>query len=257
MSKACSAKNICAHISDIDLHLSIIVVYILLGSCLSAGVDPSLQIDNRIQVSSQAVLPGSKHNKSRAANARDERFRSGNHTGVHTTWEFLKPCSLLLCCCWSVCVLRFAHRSRPCSFGKVQREEDANALQETICVSSVFCWGMHPARWDLWTHCTARAEFMYLGHTWPGCKRIMGCLNVFSSALERRMLTLCCVQWSKTMTKTFATGKKCAVWWMCPFFVTLKVSVLSILLPGRSSYELHNGCIIRFFYVSQTFHQLL
>uniref|UniRef100_A0A7N8WSL5 Disco-interacting protein 2 homolog A n=1 Tax=Mastacembelus armatus TaxID=205130 RepID=A0A7N8WSL5_9TELE len=44
------------------------------------GVDPSLQIDNRIQGSSQAVLPGSKHNKSRAPNTRDERFRSDLHT---------------------------------------------------------------------------------------------------------------------------------------------------------------------------------
>ncbi|XP_038149274.1 disco-interacting protein 2 homolog A isoform X1 [Cyprinodon tularosa] len=44
------------------------------------GVDPSLQIDNRIQASSQAVLPVSKHNKSRAGNARDERFRSDLHT---------------------------------------------------------------------------------------------------------------------------------------------------------------------------------
>ncbi|XP_015822172.2 disco-interacting protein 2 homolog A isoform X9 [Nothobranchius furzeri] len=44
------------------------------------GVDPSLQIDNRIQTSSQAVLPVSKHNKSRANNARDERFRSDLHT---------------------------------------------------------------------------------------------------------------------------------------------------------------------------------
>uniref|UniRef100_A0A3B4UYK9 Disco interacting A n=1 Tax=Seriola dumerili TaxID=41447 RepID=A0A3B4UYK9_SERDU len=42
------------------------------------GVDPSLQIDNRIQA--QAVLPGSKHNKSRVANTRDERFRSDLHT---------------------------------------------------------------------------------------------------------------------------------------------------------------------------------
>ncbi|XP_054887321.1 disco-interacting protein 2 homolog A isoform X11 [Poeciliopsis prolifica] len=44
------------------------------------GVDPSLQIDNRIQASSQVVLPVSKHNKSRAGNARDERFRSDLHT---------------------------------------------------------------------------------------------------------------------------------------------------------------------------------
>uniref|UniRef100_A0A673CEC4 Disco-interacting protein 2 homolog A n=1 Tax=Sphaeramia orbicularis TaxID=375764 RepID=A0A673CEC4_9TELE len=44
------------------------------------GVDPSLQIDNRIQASSQVVLPGTKHNKSRAANTRDERFRSDLHT---------------------------------------------------------------------------------------------------------------------------------------------------------------------------------
>lgn len=50
----------------------------LFGSRPCAGVDPSLQIDNRIQGSSQAVLPSSKHNKSRAANTRDERFRSGN-----------------------------------------------------------------------------------------------------------------------------------------------------------------------------------
>uniref|UniRef100_A0A674MTF3 Disco interacting A n=1 Tax=Takifugu rubripes TaxID=31033 RepID=A0A674MTF3_TAKRU len=44
------------------------------------GVDPSLQIDNRIQASSQALLPGAKHNKSRAGNTRDERFRSDLHT---------------------------------------------------------------------------------------------------------------------------------------------------------------------------------
>ncbi|KAF3843036.1 hypothetical protein F7725_001885 [Dissostichus mawsoni] len=44
------------------------------------GVDPSLQIDNRIQASSQAVLSGSKHHKSRTANTRDERFRSDLHT---------------------------------------------------------------------------------------------------------------------------------------------------------------------------------
>uniref|UniRef100_A0A8C3AXR0 Disco interacting A n=1 Tax=Cyclopterus lumpus TaxID=8103 RepID=A0A8C3AXR0_CYCLU len=47
---------------------------------VSLGVDPSLQIDNRIQASSQSVLPGSKHNRSRAANTRDERFRSDLHT---------------------------------------------------------------------------------------------------------------------------------------------------------------------------------
>ncbi|XP_028992170.1 disco-interacting protein 2 homolog A isoform X5 [Betta splendens] len=44
------------------------------------GVDPSLQIDNRIQTSSQALPQGSKHNKARAANTRDERFRSDLHT---------------------------------------------------------------------------------------------------------------------------------------------------------------------------------
>uniref|UniRef100_A0AAX7UHN5 DMAP1-binding domain-containing protein n=1 Tax=Astatotilapia calliptera TaxID=8154 RepID=A0AAX7UHN5_ASTCA len=44
------------------------------------GVDPSLQIDNRIQASSQVALQGSKSNKSRAANTRDERFRSDLHT---------------------------------------------------------------------------------------------------------------------------------------------------------------------------------
>ncbi|XP_061648427.1 disco-interacting protein 2 homolog A isoform X8 [Phyllopteryx taeniolatus] len=44
------------------------------------GVDPSLQIDSRIQPSSQAVLSASKQNKSRAANTRDERFRSDLHT---------------------------------------------------------------------------------------------------------------------------------------------------------------------------------
>lgn len=54
----------------------------ILGSFF-AGVDPSLQIDN-IQASSQALLPGAKHNKSRAGNSRDERFRSGNHVYMHT-----------------------------------------------------------------------------------------------------------------------------------------------------------------------------
>ncbi|KAG7265280.1 hypothetical protein CRUP_008185, partial [Coryphaenoides rupestris] len=48
-------------------------------------VDPSLQADHRIQVSVQAALPGSKHLKSRAANARDERFRSGKtRNDLHT-----------------------------------------------------------------------------------------------------------------------------------------------------------------------------
>lgn len=121
----------------------------LLWTCFPTGVDPSLQIDNRIQASSQAVLPGSKHNKSRAANTRDERFRSGNHVSILP--ESFKCLLLFLCCSLTVlmCSLRFAHRSRPSSFGKVQGKEDANALQETICVSSIFCWGMHPARWDL------------------------------------------------------------------------------------------------------------
>lgn len=57
-------------------------VLFLLLSCLCAGVDPSLQIDNRIQASSQAVPPGSRHNKTRAANTRDERFRSGNLVSI-------------------------------------------------------------------------------------------------------------------------------------------------------------------------------
>uniref|UniRef100_A0A674A2X0 Disco interacting A n=1 Tax=Salmo trutta TaxID=8032 RepID=A0A674A2X0_SALTR len=48
------------------------------------GVEPSLQKDNRIQSLSQAAPPGSKHNKSRATNTRDERFRSDLHTeAVH------------------------------------------------------------------------------------------------------------------------------------------------------------------------------
>ncbi|XP_066542370.1 disco-interacting protein 2 homolog A isoform X1 [Hoplias malabaricus] len=44
------------------------------------GVDPSLQVDHRIQASSQVAPPTSKHNKPRAANSRDERFRSDLHT---------------------------------------------------------------------------------------------------------------------------------------------------------------------------------
>uniref|UniRef100_A0A8C9VEH9 Disco interacting A n=1 Tax=Scleropages formosus TaxID=113540 RepID=A0A8C9VEH9_SCLFO len=44
------------------------------------GVDPSLQIENRIQTSSQAGLASSKQNKSRPNNSRDERFRSDLHT---------------------------------------------------------------------------------------------------------------------------------------------------------------------------------
>ncbi|XP_051998324.1 disco-interacting protein 2 homolog A-like isoform X1 [Xyrauchen texanus] len=43
------------------------------------GVDPSLQIEHRIQTS-HVVPPGSKQNKSRAAASRDERFRSDLHT---------------------------------------------------------------------------------------------------------------------------------------------------------------------------------
>ncbi|XP_073702461.1 disco-interacting protein 2 homolog A isoform X2 [Garra rufa] len=44
------------------------------------GVDPSLQIEHRIQTSSQVAHPGSKPNKPRVANSRDERFRSDLHT---------------------------------------------------------------------------------------------------------------------------------------------------------------------------------
>uniref|UniRef100_A0A671R5A8 Disco-interacting protein 2 homolog A-like n=1 Tax=Sinocyclocheilus anshuiensis TaxID=1608454 RepID=A0A671R5A8_9TELE len=44
------------------------------------GVDPSLQIEHRIQTSSQVAPPGSKQNKPRVANSRDERFRSDLHT---------------------------------------------------------------------------------------------------------------------------------------------------------------------------------
>uniref|UniRef100_A0A8C9TMT2 Disco interacting A n=1 Tax=Scleropages formosus TaxID=113540 RepID=A0A8C9TMT2_SCLFO len=50
-----------------------------LPTCL-LGVDPSLQIENRIQTSSQAGLASSKQNKSRPNNSRDERFRSDLHT---------------------------------------------------------------------------------------------------------------------------------------------------------------------------------
>ncbi|XP_058247389.1 disco-interacting protein 2 homolog A isoform X3 [Hemibagrus wyckioides] len=44
------------------------------------GVDPSLQTEPRISASSQAAPLTSKHNKPRAANSRDERFRSDLHT---------------------------------------------------------------------------------------------------------------------------------------------------------------------------------
>lgn len=45
--------------------------------CVSrAGVDPSLQIDNRVQ-STPAAPAASKQHKTRATNSRDERFRSG------------------------------------------------------------------------------------------------------------------------------------------------------------------------------------
>ncbi|XP_026128383.1 disco-interacting protein 2 homolog A isoform X4 [Carassius auratus] len=44
------------------------------------GVDPSLQIEHRIQTSSQVAPPGSKQNKPRVANSRDECFRSDLHT---------------------------------------------------------------------------------------------------------------------------------------------------------------------------------
>ncbi|RXM98401.1 Disco-interacting protein 2-like A, partial [Acipenser ruthenus] len=44
------------------------------------GVDPSLQIENRIQGSSQPAPAVSKQQKSRSSNSRDERFRSDVHT---------------------------------------------------------------------------------------------------------------------------------------------------------------------------------
>jgi len=40
-------------------------------------VDPSLQAENRVPGSSQAVAAVSKQQKSRSTNSRDERFRSG------------------------------------------------------------------------------------------------------------------------------------------------------------------------------------
>uniref|UniRef100_A0A673H7F2 Disco-interacting protein 2 homolog A-like n=1 Tax=Sinocyclocheilus rhinocerous TaxID=307959 RepID=A0A673H7F2_9TELE len=46
------------------------------------GVDPSLQIEHRIQTSSQVAPPGSKQNKPRVANSRDERFRSGRNMSL-------------------------------------------------------------------------------------------------------------------------------------------------------------------------------
>lgn len=51
-------------------------------SLLCAGVDPSLQIDHRIHASSQVAPPGSKQNKPRVANSRDERFRSGRNISL-------------------------------------------------------------------------------------------------------------------------------------------------------------------------------
>uniref|UniRef100_A0A8C1H8Y1 Disco-interacting protein 2 homolog A n=1 Tax=Cyprinus carpio carpio TaxID=630221 RepID=A0A8C1H8Y1_CYPCA len=53
---------------------------IIFWSVLCTGVDPSLQIEHRIQTSSQVAPPGSKQNKPRVANSRDERFRSDLHT---------------------------------------------------------------------------------------------------------------------------------------------------------------------------------
>uniref|UniRef100_A0A8C1SZ03 Disco-interacting protein 2 homolog A n=1 Tax=Cyprinus carpio TaxID=7962 RepID=A0A8C1SZ03_CYPCA len=53
---------------------------IIFWPVLCAGVDPSLQIEHRIQTSSQVAPPGSKQNKPRAANSRDECFRSDLHT---------------------------------------------------------------------------------------------------------------------------------------------------------------------------------
>ncbi|MGH0145250.1 UNVERIFIED_CONTAM: hypothetical protein FKN15_004918 [Acipenser sinensis] len=44
------------------------------------GVDPSLQIENRIQGSSQPAPAVNKQQKSRSSNSRDERFRSDVHT---------------------------------------------------------------------------------------------------------------------------------------------------------------------------------
>ncbi|XP_015214746.1 disco-interacting protein 2 homolog A isoform X1 [Lepisosteus oculatus] len=44
------------------------------------GVDPSLQIENRVQVSTQPLPAVSKQHKSRSNNSRDERFRSDVHT---------------------------------------------------------------------------------------------------------------------------------------------------------------------------------
>uniref|UniRef100_A0A8D3CE59 DMAP1-binding domain-containing protein n=1 Tax=Scophthalmus maximus TaxID=52904 RepID=A0A8D3CE59_SCOMX len=63
----CTAQNMC---------------YLFSGCLLASGNKGPVDIcqDRTKEASTQAVLPGSKHNKSRAANTRDERFRSDLHT---------------------------------------------------------------------------------------------------------------------------------------------------------------------------------
>uniref|UniRef100_A0A8C2CJL9 Disco-interacting protein 2 homolog A n=1 Tax=Cyprinus carpio TaxID=7962 RepID=A0A8C2CJL9_CYPCA len=66
--------------SSMEIEVMHLTEMIIFWPVLCAGVDPSLQIEHRIQTSSQVAPPGSKQNKPRAANSRDECFRSDLHT---------------------------------------------------------------------------------------------------------------------------------------------------------------------------------
>uniref|UniRef100_A0A8C2H1L8 Disco-interacting protein 2 homolog A n=2 Tax=Cyprinus carpio TaxID=7962 RepID=A0A8C2H1L8_CYPCA len=72
--------SLMSKMSSMEIEVMHLTEMIIFWPVLCAGVDPSLQIEHRIQTSSQVAPPGSKQNKPRAANSRDECFRSDLHT---------------------------------------------------------------------------------------------------------------------------------------------------------------------------------
>lgn len=143
-----------------------------------------------------------------------------------------------------MCSLRFAHRSRPSSFGEVQREEDANAFQETICVSSVFCRGMHPARWDCSLILCIHSTYLCSHQVVQMC-RSEGCWH-------------CCAQWSKKMLPHIRCWKEMHSLMNVSILCNYKGLLSQHCVPRQTfPHELHNGTVIRFLTWSWTFRLLL
>lgn len=173
--------------------------YKLSFSCfclVPAGVDPSLQIDNRIQASSQALLPGSKHNKSRAANTRDERFRSGNHVPMLPE-SFKCPALFFYAVAKLVlmCLLDLHTEAVQAALAKYkERKMPMPSKRRSVLVQSSVEACTPPGETTIPVYPLFTKGRLYPLHTQPRLRLTLGCLHVFSRAMECRMLTVCCVQ---------------------------------------------------------------